>query len=130
MGNIEINEIKLVSFNHKTLEGELEVFFTEKNITNKISRKVILKDPIRILQQLMLDVKSKNKIIFDDSTLEIGELLDKYSPILIKNPDETEDKLLNFLKSTCEKSKRLRSIRDAREHMKLYDQLKTASLRL
>ena len=130
MGKIEIHQLKIINFDAKKSIAEIEVYFTDNGSPDRISHIFELKQPEKILNQIFLYVKSKNRIQFDDPKLSPVELLERYTPVLIINEEQTEEKIFNFIRALCEKSKRLKNTKDAREHMKLFDEFKTSSLQI
>lgn len=130
MPHIQINQLILVNFNPKELTADIEISFTENEIKEKVIKNFLLKQPDKILNQILIEVKSKNRILFDDPTLDPVELLNKYAPIIIDNQEQTEEKIFNFTKSLCENALKLKNTKEAAQHMKLLDQFKTASLTL
>ncbi len=130
MANIEINAIRVINFNPRDSTADIEASFTKNGIQEKVTENSLLRNPEKILRNLFLKIKSKNKLLFDDPTLSPVELLDKYSPIIIQNEEQTEEKIFNFLRTVCEKSKRLKNTKEAREHVVLLDYIKTSCLKL
>lgn len=128
MPQIKIQSIRVTNFKPKESSAELEVSYTKDDKPQKISKEYILKKPLELLTRLILDVKSKDKILIDDPTLNPLEHLEKYSPLIIVNQDEVEEKIYNFLKNICEKAAQLKKTREATKHMRLYDEFKTAAL--
>ena len=126
MGKIQIHQLKIINFDAKKSIAEIEVYFTDNGSPDKISRVFELKQPEKILNQIFLYVKSKNRIQFDDPKLSPVELLERYTPVLVMNEEQTEEKIFNFLRNVCDKARRIKTIKDAKEHMLAIDQIKTA----
>ena len=130
MSHIQINHLSLLNFKPENLTADIEVTFTENDNKEKVIKNYILKNPEKILTQIFLEVKSKNRILFDDPTLDPIELLEKYAPIIIDNQDQVEEKIFNFTRSLCENARKLKNSKEAAQHMKLLDKFKTESLTL
>ena len=129
MGAITIHEIRLLNVEPKTGKGKLQVSYVKNNIQETIQNECVLKEPALIVNELLLKIKSKDKIIFYDvSTPE--ELLERYSPINIDNEEEVEEKMFHFIKMICEKAKSLKTTRDAKEYMRIINEFKTLMIKL
>jgi len=126
---IKIQKVMVSSYNPKEMLAEFEIYYLKNNKQELIKKEYPLKNPLKLTHQIILDVKSKNKIIFEEE-LEPLEALENYSPIKLENYDDVEEKLFSFLKELCEKSKKLQNSKDAGEHMRLFDQFKTGKLNL
>ena len=124
---IKIQKVMVSSYKPKEMLAEFEISYLKNNIQELIKKEYPLKNPMKLTHQIILDVKSKNKIIFEED-LEPLERLERYSPIILENYDDVEEKLFNFLRNLCEKSKKLHNSKDATEHMRLFDQFKTVKL--
>ncbi len=130
MSKIQINKLEIINFNPKELAADFEISFSVDNSQEIVTKRFLLKNPEKILNQILLEIKSKNRILFDDPSLTPEEMLQKYSPITIKDEEQTEEKLYNYFKSLCEKAARFKTIKDAYEHMKLLNEFKTTTLQL
>jgi len=126
---IKIQKVMVSSYKPKEMLAEFEISYLKNNIQELIKKEYPLKNPMKLTHQIILDVKSKNKIIFEED-LEPLERLERYSPITLENYDDVEEKLFNFLRDLCEKSKKLQNSKDATEHMRLFNQFKTVKLDL
>ena len=127
MSHITIHSIKISNFEPRTLSAEIEVVYTENNAQERIIKKCILKDPITLVNKIFLEIKSKNRMLFDD-TLTPEELLERYSPINVENEEQIEEKMFNFIKTACDKARSLKTTKEAKEHMKIINEFKTSSL--
>ena len=127
---IKIENIKVVRFDPKTLVTQLEVLFKDGEKQEKVITEYLLKNPEKILNELLLAIKSKNRMIIDDATLNPVEKLEIYSPIVIEKEEETEVKVFNFIRLLCEKANRLKNTKNAKDYMQLFNEFKTQSLKL
>ena len=129
MSHIKISSLRVINFEPRTLTAEIETLYIENNLQEKISKRFLLRDPITIVNQIFLEIKSKNRMLFDD-TLTPEELLERYSPINVENEEQVEEKMINFIKTACEKARSLKSTKEAKEHMKIINEFKTITLNL
>ena len=130
MALIQILNIRSLQFNPKELTAEIEVIFSKDGKHDNMKGQYYLKNPEEIFNKILLEVKSKNKMIFDDPRLSPVELLERYSPIKIHNEEQTEEKMFNFIRMLCEKARILKNTKEAREHMRILNEFKTTSLKL
>ena len=63
---LEIKYMKVVNFDPKALTVELETSFRDGEKQEKVVNQYTLKRPDKLLSQIMLEIKSKNRIIIDD----------------------------------------------------------------
>ena len=89
-----------------------------------------MKGPEKLLDELFLEIKSKNRILPDDVRLSPVERLEFYSPIIIEKGEDVEIRVYNFLKMICEKANYLKKTKDANEYMRLFNEFKTITLTL
>lgn len=126
---IKIQQIVMSNYKPREMLAEFEISYLTNSTQNFIKKEFPLKNPMKLTHQIILDIKSKDKIIFDEE-LDPLERLERYSPIIIENYEDVEEKLFNFLKTLCEKSKKLQNSKDATEHMRLFNHFKTVKLNL
>ena len=129
MAQLKIDYIRVNTFKPKEQLAEIEISFYKDDKQELIKKEYLLKNPLGLLRKMLLDIKSKDRIIFDDPTLDPVEMLKIYSPVLIKDEEETEEKIFNFIKGLCGKAHYMKTTKDAKTHMKLFDEFKTASLK-
>ena len=125
---IKISGVKAINFDRKTLHAEFQITFSKDGRLNSIIKTFPLKGPVRIVSDIVYTIKSKDRLIIDDPTLDPVEKLNFYSPIIIENLEQTEEKLLNYFSELCKQAAKLSKIKDAKEHLRILDQLKTTSL--
>ncbi|MEK6934882.1 MAG: hypothetical protein AABW46_03315 [Nanoarchaeota archaeon] len=128
MTRIKIKKVKVLDYNIKKNLARLEVGFIKDGNEEKIVRELEMKYPLTLVHSLFLAVKSKDKLIFDEIVSDPLEALEKYSPITIEMEDIIAEKMNIFLTDLCQKAKILKVNTDAKKHMKLLDQFKTAKL--
>jgi len=129
MTSIKLDYIKVLNYKPKEFLALLEVSFNRDNKQEIVHKEYLLKNPLELVSKLFLEIKSKDKIIFEDS-LDPMEMLERYSPILIHNQEEVEEKVFHFTKWLCNKAATMNKTKDAKAYMKLFDDFKTASLQL
>ena len=127
---IKVQQIRLLNFEPKTKIANIEIMFKKGEKESKISKEYQLKSPDSLVTQIFTEIKSKDKLLIDNAALSPVERLNIYSPIIIENVDSTEEKVYNFMKTICEKAARMKSSKDAKEYMRIFDELKTISLKL
>ena len=127
---IKINSLRIIDYKPKELLAVIEISVQKEDKKEKITKEYYLKRPEELLNSILVDIKSRNKIIIDDPTLDPIERLNIYSPILIEDEEKTEEKIYNFLRMSCEKAAHLKNSKEAKVHIKLLDYFKTASLQL
>ena len=130
MTNIKLNHIKVKDFKPKDLIALLEISFLKDGKEEILQKQYLLKNAPDIITNIFLEIKSKDKILFEDPSLSPTELLEKYSPVLIHNQEEAEEKIFHFIKGLCEKALHLKNTRDAKTYMKILDEFKTIGLKL
>ena len=128
MPKIQLKTIRVMNFDPKTSIANIEISFINNNSQQKIVKEYHLKNPSDLIFRLFIDIKSTNKILFEDPRLSPVELLERYSPILIEDEEKVEEKVYHFLKTLCEKATYMRTSRDATKYMRMFDEFKTASL--
>ncbi|MFH1592642.1 MAG: hypothetical protein ABIB47_04730 [Candidatus Woesearchaeota archaeon] len=130
MTTLTIKHINVTNFKPKEIRAQLEIGFDKGDKPQTINKEYLLKNPEELLTQIFLDIKSKDRVIIDDPTLDPVEKLEIYSPIIIKDEEQVEAKIYQFIKQLCEKAAHIKNTRDAKVHMKLFDEFKTASLQI
>jgi len=127
---IKLEKITVFNFDPKKLLATLEISFYEGEKHHKLVKEITLKHPESLFNQLLLEIKSKNKILLDDIRFNPIEKLEFYSPIIIEKGEEVEVKVYNFLKFLCEKASSLKKTKEAYAYIKLLNEFKTISLQL
>ena len=124
---IKLEYVKVYNFDPKTTQAELEICFNENGEVKKFSQQYILKNPDKLLDKVFIAIKSKDRVL-PAAPLSAEEMLEMYSPIIIEKPEETEEKMFNFLRFLCEKASRMKKTTNASEYMQLFNEFKTISL--
>mgnify|MGYP001613831583 CR=1 FL=1 len=130
MASIKLNHIKVKDYKPKELLALLEVYFVHDGKEEIFQKEYLLRNAMDIITNLFLEIKSKNKILFDDPSLSAKEMLERYSPIHIYDQENVEEKIFNFVKGLCDKAVFMKNTKDARTYMKFFDEFRTATLKL
>lgn len=130
MTRIKIAGIRVRDFKPKENLAVLEINFIKNGVKEQVIKEFILKHPLTLLNKIFLAVKSKDKMIFDATSSDPLEELEKYSPIIIEEEDKVEEKLSNFITDLCQRVRIMKSNTDASKHMRMIDEFKTARLDL
>jgi len=130
MAHLKIDCLRVTNFKPKEQVAEIEISFYRGDKQETIKKEYLLKNPLELLKKVLLDIKSKDRIILDDPTLDPVEMLNIYSPIIIKDEEDVEEKIFHFIKGLCDKAHHMKINRDAKSYMRLFDEFKTANLKL
>lgn len=122
---IQIKKLELENFQPKTQTTDIKVTFQKNNETNTISENIKIKDPYNLTRKLLIKIKSKGKFIIEQ---ESDNILENIYITQLLNEEETEEKLLLFFKTLCQKIQTLRGTKIAKEYMKQINQIKTEKL--
>ena len=120
----ELKRVELVDLKPREGNSGVLVFFEKEGREKVLSLHFDLTNPVDIVNKILLGIKTHDKIIIDES----DDILQNIYITRVFNEENIEDRLLNFFQDICAKSKKLKNLRDAREYMKLYDQMKIARL--
>jgi len=116
----KLKKIEVKSFDTKTLKSVLKVYFTKNDQMQEFSHDFDLKNPVEIVNKILLEIKKKDKIIIEDS----DDILQNIYIQRIDNEEEIEVKMLNFFQILCSKCAKLKSMTKAPEYMRIYDEIK------
>jgi len=115
-----LKKIEVKSFDTKTLKSTLKIYFTRNDQMQEFSHDFDLKNPVEIVNKILLEIKKKDKIIIEDS----DDILQNIYIQRIDNEEEIEVKMLNFFQILCSKCAKLKSMTKAPEYMRIYDEIK------
>ncbi|MBI2671843.1 hypothetical protein HYX16_02825 [Candidatus Woesearchaeota archaeon] len=116
----KLKKIEVKSFDTKTLKSTLKIYFTRNEQMQEFSHDFELRNPVEIVNKILLEIKKKDKIIVEDS----DDVLKNIYIQRIENEEELEAKMLNFFQVLCSKCAKLKSMTKAPEYMRIYDEIK------
>ncbi len=122
---LKFKKIEVKAFKPKDLKVNLSIYFGKDEKEEIIDKEFILKNPIEIVNKILLAIKSKGKIIVEE---EDDDILKNIYITRVDREEEIEDKLLVFFKDLVEKGKKLKSLKNAGQYMKLYNEIKVMKL--
>ena len=117
----KLKRIEIKSFDTKTLKTTLNIYFTKNDQMHEFYYDFELRNPVEIVNKIILEIKKKDKIIIEDS----DDVLQNIYIQRIDNEEELEAKMLNFFQILCSKCAKLKSMTKAPEYMRIYDEIKT-----
>ena len=122
---LKFKKIEVKAFKPKDLKVNLSIYFDKDEKEEIIDKEFILKNPIEIVNKILLAIKSKGKIIVEE---EDDDILKNIYITRVDREEEIEDKLLVFFKDLVERGKKLKSLKNAGQYMKLYNEIKVMKL--
>ncbi len=122
----KLKKIEVVEFRPKDSISVLKIVYTKNDDQQQIVKEFPLVSPVEIVNKILLDIKSKDKMIVDES----DDILQNIYITRIENEEEVEDKMLYFFQNLLSKYSKIKSIKKAQDYMKLYDEIKTTRLNL
>ncbi len=116
-----IKKLEILEFKPKESISSIRITFTRNDEVVQIVKEFNLKNPVDIVNSLLLEIKKKDKMIVEDS----DDILQNIYIARIENEEEVEEKLLYFFQGLCSKFAKIRSLTKAPDYMRLYDEIKT-----
>ena len=120
----KIKKVEVIEFKPKESVSTIKIVFTKNDVPEQIVKQFSLKNPVEIVNSIMLEIKKKDRMIVEDSE----DVLQNIYITRIENEEEAEDKLLYFFQGLCSKFSKIRSMTKAPEYMKLFDEIKTTKM--
>ncbi len=110
-----------MDFKPKEAISNIKITFTRNDQVEQVVKEFNLKNPVEIVNNILLEIKKKDRMIVEDS----DDVLQNIYITRIENEEEVEEKLLYFFQGLCSKFSKIRSMTRAPDYMKLYDEIKT-----
>jgi len=120
----KLKKVEVVEFKPKESVSTIKIVFTKDDVPEQIVKQFNLKNPVEIVNAIMLEIKKKGRMIVEDS----DDVLQNIYITRIDAEEEVEDKLLYFFQSLCSKFAKIKSMTKAPEYMKLFDEIKTTKM--
>lgn len=122
---LKLKRIEIKEFKPKELLSRLDVIFDKDGEEKIIGKEIILRNPLDIVNKILLSMKSQGKIIVEE---EDDDILKNIYITRVDKEEEVEEKLFGFFKTLCEKGKKLKSIKNATQYMRLFNEIKVMKL--
>lgn len=116
-----IKKLEVLEFKPKESISSIRITFTRNDEVVQIVKEFNLKNPVDIVNSLLLEIKKKDKMIVEDS----DDILQNIYIARIENEEEVEEKLLYFFQGLCSKFAKIKNLTKAPDYMRLYDEIKT-----
>ncbi|MBS3171890.1 hypothetical protein J4449_04760 [Candidatus Woesearchaeota archaeon] len=116
-----VKKLEILDFKPKESISSIRITFTRNDQVEQIVKQFYLKNPVEIVNSILLEIKKKDRMIVEDS----NDILQNIYITRIENEEEIEEKLLYFFQGLCSKFAKIKSLTKAPDYMKLYDEIKT-----
>lgn len=116
-----VKKLEVVEFKPKESISSIRITFTKNEKEEQITKEFNLKNPVEIVNHILLEIKKKDRMIVDDS----DDVLQNIYITRIEDEEVVEEKLLYFFQGLCSKFAKIKSMTKAPDYMKLYDEIKT-----
>ncbi|MEK6936438.1 MAG: hypothetical protein AABW58_00025 [Nanoarchaeota archaeon] len=117
----KVKKVEVMDFKPKEAISNIKITFTRNDQVEQVVKEFNLKNPVEIVNNILLEIKKKDRMIVEDS----DDVLQNIYITRIENEEEVEEKLLYFFQGLCSKFSKIRSMTRAPDYMKLYDEIKT-----
>lgn len=117
----KVKKLEIVDFKPKESISSIKITFTKNDVEEQIIKQFNLKNPVEIVNHILLEIKKKDRMIVEDS----DDVLQNIYITRIENEEEVEEKLLYFFQGLCSKFSKIKGLTRAPDYMKLYDEIKT-----
>src|SRR3989338_5285003 len=114
-------KLEILDFKPKESISSIRITFTRNDQVEQIVKQFYLKNPVEIVNSILLEIKKKDRMIVEDS----NDILQNIYITRIENEEEIEEKLLYFFQGLCSKFAKIKSLTKEPDYMKLYDEIKT-----
>jgi hypothetical protein len=84
-----------------------------------------LNNPAALTNSIILDMKKKDKFIVEE---ESDDFLQNIFTQPVRDLEKNEEKILTFINTLTENYKKLKSLKNANDYMKLYDKMKISRM--
>lgn len=122
---LKLKKIEIKEFKPKELKANINIYFDKNEKEEMITKEFILRNPLDIVNKILLAIKSQGKIIVEE---EDDDVLKNIYITRVDKEEEIEDKLLEFFKRLCEKAKNLKSLKNATQYMRTFNEIKVMKL--
>mgnify|MGYP001583024781 CR=1 FL=1 len=119
-----IKKLEVLDFKPKESISSIKITFTKNDVQEQIVKQFNLKNPVEIVNGILLEIKKKGRMIVEDS----DDVLKNIYITRIEDEEQMEEKLLYFFQGLCSKFAKIKSLNKAPEYMRLYDEIKTTKL--
>jgi len=120
----EVKSVHLSDFNPKETNTKIIINYTKNNEPHQIIKQITLNNPVAIVNNILVTIKSKDKMIIEES----DDFLSNIFITRIKDEERIEEKLLYYFQDLTKKIKELKAQKIATKYMHLYNQLKISKL--
>ncbi len=121
----KIKKIEVADFKPKESVSMIKITYTKNDQIQQIVKDFsTTNNPVELVNKIMLEVKSKDKVIVEES----DDILQNIYITRIENEEATEEKMLMFFQNLCAKFSKIKSLKKASDYMKLYDEIKITKL--
>ena len=119
-----IRKLEVLDFKPKETISSIKITFTKNDVQEQIVKQFNLKNPVEVVNNILLEIKKKDRMIVEDS----DDVLQNIYITRIEDEEQMEEKLLYFFQGLCSKFAKIKSLTKAPEYMRLYDEIKTMKL--
>ncbi len=122
---LKLKRIEIKEFKPKELKANLDIVFDKNDKEKIVNKEFILKNPLGMVNKILISMKSEGKIIVEE---EDDDILKNIYITRIDKEEEVEEKLFSFFKTLCEKGKKLKSLKNATQYMRVFNEIKVMKL--
>lgn len=122
---LRLKRIEIKEFKPKELRANIDIIFDKNDVEKIISKEIILRNPLDIVNKILLTMKSEGKMIVEE---EDDDILKNIYITRIDREEEIEEKLFSWFRSLCEKAKHLKNVKVAPQYMKVFNEIKVMKL--
>ncbi len=120
----QIKEIVVKDYSRKESRLLLTAKFTKNDVLDEITQSYETTNPAGVVNDIILKIKSKDKIIVEDS----DDILNNIYITRIENEDEIEERMLAFFSKLFDKIRSLRHETVAGRYLNTIDDIKHQKL--
>lgn len=122
---LKIKRIEIQNFNPKEAKADLNIIFDKNNVEKSVIKPVLLREPMKLVELVLLAMKSEGKFIVEE---ESDDILSSIYITRVADEEEIEEKMLPFFKNLCEKAIKLKNTKLASQYMQLFNEIKVMKL--
>ncbi|HLD12804.1 MAG TPA: hypothetical protein VJB87_04385 [Candidatus Nanoarchaeia archaeon] len=120
----EIKNILVKQFEPRQSHIIFDINYSKNGAIITLTKDYKFDDPANFVKQIIHDIKKKDAT----ENWEDNDPLAGYQVINLKNQEDTEERLLNFIARIHEKARLMKRMKDAKKYMQLFDDMKTARM--